>query len=291
MVAFHESAQLYGNKDRGILMNLVGRILTLLILLLSVCFLVIALMVGATHRNWKEIASNNQKAAESAKRLLDSARSKSTEIEKLLNMERVARTMQLAQLESQLSDARGQYEDKESQLREQTVVAQEALDRLKAAEKRLTEQDTEVAALKGQNKTLIDDISAQRQSVVNLTSQVFSLQGELESLEQLKMDLSEQLALKTKVMTKHGLADDDLVDQIPPSVDGVVIRVKDDYIAISLGTDDGLRNGHTFDIYRGDRYIGKAVVTRAEYNMSAARLDKDFLQAPVAEGDHVTTKF
>ncbi len=272
-------------------MNLVGRILTLLILLLSVCFLVIALMVGATHRNWKEIASANQKAAESAKRLLDSARSKSTEMEKLLNMERVARTMQLAQLESQLSDARGQYEDKENQLREQTVVAQEALDRLKAAEKRLTEQDTEVAALKGQNKTLIDDIAAQRQSVVNLTSQVFSLQGELESLEQLKMDLSEQLALKTKVMTKHGLADDDLVDQIPPPVDGVVIRVKDDYIAISLGTDDGLRNGHTFDIYRGDRYIGKAVVTRAEYNMSAARLDKDFLQAPVAEGDHVTTKF
>ena len=66
---------------------------------------------------------------------------------------------------------------------------------------------------------------------------------------------------------------------------------KFDYIAISLGTDDGIREGHTLDIYRNDRFIGKAVVTKADYNMSAARIDRDFLQAPVAEGDYVTTKF
>jgi len=45
------------------------------------------------------------------------------------------------------------------------------------------------------------------------------------------------------------------------------------------------------DIYRNDRFIGKATVTKADYNMSAARIDRNFLQAPVAEGDYVTTKF
>ena len=99
------------------------------------------------------------------------------------------------------------------------------------------------------------------------------------------------LAVKTKVMKANGLSDDALTSHIPPKVDGVVARVKDNYIAISLGTDDGIREGHTVDIFRGDRFIGKAVVTKAEFNMSAARLDKDYMQAPVAEGDHVTTKF
>ena len=45
-------------------MNVAGKILTVLIMLISVCFLVIAVMVGAAHRNWKEVASTNKAAAD-----------------------------------------------------------------------------------------------------------------------------------------------------------------------------------------------------------------------------------
>jgi hypothetical protein len=273
-------------------MNLTGKILTFLILFLSIAFLVLAVMVGATHQNWKKIANDNRAKLTEAKAILTTYKGKSEEIKKQLNAERVARRLQLAQLESQLNTAQKAVEEKEAKLREEIVIGQRALDALNQAERRLAEKDAEVASLQDKNKLLIDDIATQRQSVVNLTNQVYKLQGDLDQLELLRMDLSEQLALKEKVMNRYGLSDTELTDHIPPEVEGIVLRTKDNkLIAISVGGDDGVRPGHVFDIYRGDRFIGKAEVTTAKDNMSAAKLIPEFLQAPVAEGDYVTTKF
>ena len=272
-------------------MNLTGKILTFLILFLSIAFLVLAVMVGATHQEWKKIASENQAKLNDAQNILNTYKGKSEEIKKQLNAERVARRLQLAQLESQLNSAQKAFDEKESQLRDQLVISQGAQDALNQSEKRLKEKDAEVASLSDRNKSLIDDIATQRQSVVNLTNQVYKLTGDLEQLEIMQMDLSEQLALKEKVMVAFGVKDTDATAHIPPDVEGIVLRTQDKLIAISLGGDDGVLPGHVFDIYRGDRFIGKAEVTRANDNMSAAMLIPEFMQAPVAEGDHVTTKF
>jgi hypothetical protein len=260
-------------------------------MLLSLSFLIIAVIVGATHRNWKELANKNKEIADRARLRLEDAKNKSTEIQKKLNAEQVARQHQLSQLESQLAIARQQRDEKETQLREQTVISQQALEAVNASEKRIKEQDNELAQLKTENVKLTDDIAEQRRSVVNLTNVVYQLRGEIEVLEQLRKDMGEQLVNKIKVMNKHGLKDDDLVDHIPPKVDGVVLQVKERLITVSLGTDDGIRNGHTLDIYRGDRFVGQAVVTNANFNLSAARIDNSLTQSQVREGDHVTTKF
>lgn len=272
-------------------MNLIGKILTLLIFFLSICFLMIAVMVGAAHQNWKQQALDNKKDADRNQALIDAARVRSGEMEKALNSERVARSLQLSQLESQLTQARQTRDASVKELANEQIKAQQLLETTSNNEKRLTELDNEVKGLKADNKKLVDDIATQRQSVVNLTNQLYQAKAAEENLKTMNQDLSQSLAQKQKVMKAHGLTDDALVDHIPPRVDGRVARVKDDYIAVSLGTDDGIREGHTLDIYRNDRFIGKATVTKADYNMSAARIDRNFLQAPVAEGDYVTTKF
>ena len=51
-------------------MNLTGKILTFLILFLSVAFLVLAVMVGATHQEWKKIAKENKDKLTEAKNVL-----------------------------------------------------------------------------------------------------------------------------------------------------------------------------------------------------------------------------
>lgn len=272
-------------------MNLMGKIFTLLILFMSICFLVIAVMVGASHRNWKEVATVNKAAADRNKQLLDEAKNSSTEKEKLLNAERVSRAFQLAQLESQLAVERQNRDDKEKQLIEELAISQERLARMKEAENRLAEQDKEVERLKADNSRLTDDIAAQRAAVVNLTNQVYQKEGENSRKEQLARDLTEELAKKTKVMKANGLTDDALTRHIPPKVNGVVQAVKGQVLVVSLGTDDGLHEGHVLDIYRGDKYVGKAVVTIAQHNQSAARISPDFRQDNVQEGDYVTTKF
>jgi hypothetical protein len=96
-----------------------------------------------------------------------------------------------------------------------------------------------------------------------------------------------------KVMRANGLKPDSLTDHIVPPLDGVVTKIGQsrDLVAISMGTDDGIRVGHVFDVYRGDRYIGKVTVTKTEFNVSVARTNKDFMQDIVREGDHVTSRF
>lgn len=271
-------------------MNLTGKILTGLILFMSIAFLVLAVMVGATHRNWKQIANDNANKVREAQNILNTYKGKSEEIKRELNAERVARTLQLAQLESQLNAAREDFDNKEKLLRDQLAISQKAQDALNIAENRIQQQDQVVAELRSKNQTLIDDIATQRQAVVNLTNQNYQLQGQLEQLQTANMDLSDQVALSEKVLEANGLTPQDLTSHIPPDVEGIVLRTRQNLIAISLGGDDGIRKGHTLDIYRGDRFIGKAEVVKAEDNMSAAKLIPEYLQAPVAEGDHVTTK-
>ena len=272
-------------------MNLTGKILTFLILFLSVAFLVLAVMVGATHQNWKEVANDNRDKLQEARNVLTTYKGKSEEINKKLNAERVARRLQLAQLESQLNTARTERDEKEAQLRKQLEISSRSQQALSNAEQRINEKDAQITDLRTQNKGLVDDIATQRQSVVNLTNQVYTLQGEMDQLSTMNMKLNEQVAQQEKVMKARGVSETELTDQIPPEVEGVVLRTKNNLIAISVGSDDGVRAGHIFDIYRGDRFIGKAEVTRAKDNMSAARLVSEFVQAPVAEGDYVTTKY
>ena len=72
---------------------------------------------------------------------------------------------------------------------------------------------------------------------------------EQELLQNANMDLTDQVALSEKVLEANGLTPQDLTSHIPPEVEGIVLRTRHNLIAISLGGDDGVRKGHTFDIY------------------------------------------
>jgi hypothetical protein len=274
-------------------MNLMGKIFTLLIFFMSICFLVIAVMVGASHRNWKEAASQNKTRADQAQKVADAVRNQTGEKEKLLAAERVSRALQLAQLESQLKVATDKFKSKEAELRDEVVQSTERLRRMEQSEERLSQQDTEVARLKSDNGKLQSDIADKFSLVRSLTNEGFELKNQIDVLEELNQDLSANLAQKQKVMVRNGLTDQSLTDHIVPKLDGIVTKIADsnDMIAFGLGTDDGLRTGHEMDVYRGDRYIGKVTVVKSDFNVSVARVNKDFMQDRIREGDHVTSRF
>ncbi len=274
-------------------MNYIGKILTLLIMLMSVCFLVTAVMVGAAHRNWKAEAKLYKEQAEQSKIVAAEAKSKTGAKDQLLNSERTARAFQLAQLESQLKIAKDNYDQRETQLSAELAISQERLRRLEQTEARLAIQDAEVASLKAANSKLAADIAAKFALVQNLTNEKSELQNQRDSIQNMNEDLSADLAQKTKVMKSVGVDNDSLVDHIAPKIDGAVTRVVDagNLIAIALGSDDGLRVGHEMDVYRNDRYIGKVRISKTDFNDSVAQVIKDFMQDRVQEGDHVTTKF
>lgn len=272
-------------------MNLMGKILTLLIMIMSVVFLVIAIMVGNTHIDWKKIANDNRQKAERAQKLLNESKNAQTEKDRLLKAEAVSRQQQLAQLYSQLQIETASRDAKEKELLNQQLIGIEALENLKRAELRLAQQDQEVENLKLTNKRLIDDVATKRKEVVELTNQINDLTIKIEGLEVDSRGLNERIAKMSRVMNAIGATENDLIASIEPKIEGVVTLVKDDLVTISLGSDDGLRRGHTFDIYRQDRFVGKATVIRADENLAVARITPEFQQAVVLKGDYVTTKF
>ena len=273
-------------------MNLMGKIFTLLIFFMSICFLVMALMVGASHRNWKEIATNKKKEATQAINKLEDSKLKTSEKEKLLAAERTGRAMQLAQLESQLRAARENVVSKETELRSTKEISQAQLAELEKAQARIKAQDIEVADLRANNSKLVDDIALQFSLVRNLTNQTFEAKNQIALLTEKEGDLVSKLAKTKRVLDRNGLTADSLTDHIVPKLDGLVVKVTaDGLFAISLGTDDGLRVGHVMDVYRKDRFVGKGTVIKTETDLSAVRINPDFELDTVQEGDHVTSKF
>ena len=272
-------------------MNLMGKIFTLLIFFMSICFLVISLMVGASHRNWKAEAAEAKAAETLAKNKLTDAKANTSEKEKLLSAERTARAMQLAQLESQLKTIRENYISKEAQLRKESEISQQRLAELEQAQARIKAQDIEVADLQANNTKLVDDIAIQFSLVRNLTNQTFELKNQIALLTEKQSDLVASLAKTKRVLDRNGLTEDSLTDHIIPKLDGLVVQVNNDGLfAVSLGTDDGLRVGHVMDVYRRDRFVGKGTVVKAQADLSAVRINPDFQLDSVKEGDHVTSK-
>ena len=147
--------------------------------------------------------------------------------------------------------------------------AQQLISQLEQAEKRLAQQDQEVSDLKQSNDKLVDEIADKFAIVQNLTNQQFELSNRLEAVTQLNQDLTENLAIKTRVINANGLTDTDFTDDITPPIDAFIVKVND----------------------RGDRYVGKAKITRVDHDVAVARTIKDFMKDRARKGDHVTSKF
>ncbi len=273
-------------------MNKIGNILTGLILIMSVWFLVISIMLGASHRNWRQAAEKFNNEAKQYQRTAEDAKSKGGQKDLLLEAERVARARQLAQLESRLRIAVTDLGDRETKWRTEQALNADLLAKLESTNQRLAEQDKEVAELKEINRNQQTEVARNVSLVQNLTNQKYELENQLHDLKKLNADVSAALAQKTKVMKARGLTDTDPTDHLVPPVQGRVTKVGDDrqIVAIELGSDDGLRVGHELDVYRNNRYIGKIRITSTEFNLAYGRIIRDFMQDQIREGDHVTSR-
>ena len=94
-----------------------------------------------------------------------------------------------------------------------------------------------------------------------------------------------------EVLDRHDLDEFTPVVDIPPRVDGVVTAVSDrDLLEISIGSDDGLRVGHTLEVYRNNSYLGRVVVRRTEPDRAVVEILPEYRKGTIRKGDRVATK-
>jgi hypothetical protein len=58
-------------------------------------------------------------------------------------------------------------------------------------------------------------------------------------------------------------------------------------VEISLGRDDGIREGHQLDVYRGGQYLGRIEIRRTQDDKSVGQILPGFRKGFIQQGDDV----
>jgi hypothetical protein len=78
-----------------------------------------------------------------------------------------------------------------------------------------------------------------------------------------------------------------------PPITAKVTTVSPDYniVMLSVGSDDHVKVGFEFTIFRGDEYVGKVVVNKVEKDYCAGYSKKEVEKAAIQPGDDAKTRF
>ncbi|HEX5104105.1 MAG TPA: hypothetical protein VFV87_09860, partial [Pirellulaceae bacterium] len=185
-------------------MTLVGKIFTVLIFVMSIVFMSFAVMVFATHKNWKLYADNASPAPgqklglkqqyEQLQQLKKQADDQLNQLKNELAEEQAARKQALAALQSQLTQAQtklaAQQAEYDRLLADNTTATQTAKD----AQARLASLEAENLARREALRTVMKDLDTKFAEVVALTDQLNQAESLKAILQERNKEAADQMA-------------------------------------------------------------------------------------------------
>jgi len=287
-------------------MTLLGKIFTVLILVMSLVFMAFSVMVLATDQNWRlkainprpgekghnpEFAKGLTYEVEDQRQANNALKVEKQELLQELSEEKAARALAIAQLQTKYQRVKAEYDRinaEKTKLESELAVA---TDEVKAASERLKNLTEENLALREQVKTVVADNVVQHGRVVQLSDRIHELEGIERNLIARRDQLADDVAQSERTLRAHGLTKDSPIEKTPPPLSGYVSAVSTqnkDFLEITLGEDDGLRLGHELDVFRNRSYLGRVVVRKVSTNRSVAQVKSQ--KNPIKKYDSVTTK-
>ena len=276
-------------------MNLLGKIFVMAIVVMSLTFMGLAMMVYATHKNWKEVVTgtpNGLKAQlqnEQTKRkgLEDDL----TRLTEQLASEKAARVQAVAKLEIEKGELNKLYTAQANINAELVQKTRKADEAMLATHNTLEDMRKQVETLRTEIRTAQQDRDDQFKQVVQLTDDLHQVQGLLTTVKAQNTELVEQKAHMMAVLERNGVSRTASADGVPPPVDGVVLASsRDGLVEISLGSDDGMEKGHKLEVYRGPKYLGRIEVWQTAPDKSVAKIIPEFRKGRIAKEDRVATR-
>ena len=275
-------------------MNWLGKIFVILIFIMSIVFMTLALAVYATHKNWKDEADTLQTRLRNAQAEYDRLKGEYNQRESQLTAEVESAQQQVRKLEAE----RVALVDRNSGI-------QTELDQLKAERREAT---AAVAATQQNNQRLAQEVTGLRDDIrenqlardrafattLTATEQLHQTKSQLDSALERSRQLTSQVADYTHIMQSSGIDPNTSPDAVTPTVNGLVSQVRQtagaQLVELTIGADDGLKQGNTVEVYRGDRYLGRIEILRTSPDRAVGRVDRRFQQGRIVEGDRVATR-
>jgi hypothetical protein len=288
-------------------MNLVGKIFTVLIFVMSIFFSACAVAVYSTHKNWREVVMNPKDQAtrdrpvglhwqlEDLRKRKQDLEDEKANVEEDLERERKAAIQVRSKLETENERLERDVEDKQNEINRLDKTARESATALQTSHEELARLRGEVDQLRADILQAQNDRDKYFKDVVQLTDDLHQVVNELKRLKDLQTRLAADKAQAERVLRHFNLDKDMSLDPYPPPVEGLVTAApQPDLVEISIGSDDGLRKGHKLYVYRvaggTSKLVGRIEVVRADFDKSVCKIDPEWRQSYVQRGDRVISK-
>ena len=275
-------------------MTLIGKILVLLIVIMCIVFMGLAMTAYSTHKNWREQAQSLSKKLAESRAQLSQSEDAFNRMESKLSGDLEAIQQQIRKLESE-----------RTMLVDRNVGIQAELDQLKQQSR---DRIAAVAATQQNNDRLVKEVTEQRQELrdnqqardkdfgvmLDATEAQDQTQGELNIVRAQNQAITRQVARMSKLLRANGIDPGLDPDFLMEPSDGIVSAVRrkgaTQLIEVTIGADDGLQAGHTVEVFRGSKYLGRAEIISTSPDRAIGKLDRRFLRGQIQEGDRVATR-
>jgi len=283
-------------------MNLFGKILVALNLVMSLVFMGFAISVYSTHKNWRD-------------EVIDPAKG----LKKQLNDQYIKNDELNASVQALKNDAAQEVKLRDNRLRlleteretldadvKKATAAVEAVTKDKTATTSAIEALTGEVAKKTQDNdtlsTMIADEKARSDEyykrIIELTNQLAQLGADVAKLRNAQNAIISENAKFRTILTAHQIDVNAPIANTPPKVDGYVkATTTDGLVEISLGSDDGLTRGHTLEVFRpgptagATKYLGRIEILQTKADVSVGKVIPQFRRGNIEKDDRVATRF
>ncbi|MBI1248782.1 hypothetical protein GC197_13190 [bacterium] len=279
-------------------MTLIGKIFTVLILLMSLVFMTIAMTVYATHKNWRDVVKGDSSGNQGLEKTISELNAQATALQKeigdlkmKLQQERAARASALQTLltRTRLQDDQLTTLSKENErLVKSEDMMKTNLELTLNNEKALKQ---EVDQLRSDIKIAQADRDKIFNEVVLKTDELQQRKVEQERLAERAQSLTAQTARMKRVLTAFGKTEFTPVDGIAPPLDGYITAVNNaNLVEINLGSDDGIHIGNQLEVFRGQTYLGRIIIKETAPDHAVGEIVRENRRGQILKGDHVSTK-
>lgn len=282
-------------------MSAIAKILIVLNLLLAVAFLGAAATFLGQQESWKlkheQLTKSSTQEIEGLKESLANTRNENRQYEQ---------TATAAQAE--VKALKAQFEQKDLDYTALSKAHNELIAKYDTLSKTYQDIVEQNKTLQQEKNNLIDEkdaaLTAKRQAIEEMNN----AQAEQKRLEGELADLRGQMAELNKKMMAMADQNESLTMQVqtyqqrygalteamnPQRMKAQVTGVDNDLniVLLSVGSDDGVKPGYTFTVYRGNEYVGKVMIDKVEKDYASGYSVKELQKQPIEVGDSATTGF
>lgn len=287
-------------------MNLVGKIFTVLIFVMSVVLMSLVMTLYATHTNWRMLVENPESNAtpehpagykyrlQNAEKQKEDLNSLLNELQRNLERETIEKEQVRAKLETEKEELTRNLAAREQDLAAKTQTERDAVAQLKAVTASLNALKDENEKLRNDVKTIQQDRDSQFDQMVKRTEELHAKVNELDQLNRRNKDLISESANAMQLLRMLGYTNNPayyLETANPPAtLNAIVLSASQDLVVISCGADDGLRVGHTLEVTRGNTYVGSIEVREVTPDRAICKINKEKQQNSFQVKDRVVPK-